>query len=103
MKEETEKDMKKIIDVKLQVIIKKEGNKYIAYSPALDLSTCSEDVEEAKRRFSEAVEIFFEEIGKDGTAVKVLTELGWEKVDGSLKPPTVLQEDKDFKILIDID
>ena len=105
MNEHRGKDMKKIVNVKLQVIVKKEGNKYVVYSPALDLSTCSEDVEDAKRRFSEAVEIFFEEIGKDGTAVEVLKELGWEKDGESLKPPTIFQEDqedKDFKILIDI-
>lgn len=94
--------MKKFFDIKLQVSIIKEGSKYIAYSPSLDLSTCGKDIEEAKKRFGEAVNMFFEETERDGTTVEVLKELGWEKNDGFLKPPVIFQEDKDFKVLIDV-
>ncbi|MCK9577966.1 type II toxin-antitoxin system HicB family antitoxin [bacterium] len=94
--------MKKNFDIKLNVSVLKEGDKYIAYSPALDISTCGKNIKEAKKRFSELVEIFFEETEKNGTTMEVLEGLGWKRDDGSLKSPVVFQEDKDFKILIDV-
>ena len=54
--------------------ILKERKYYIAYSPALDLSTSGKTFEEAKRRFEEVVEIFFEEVLEKGTLDNVLRE-----------------------------
>lgn len=56
-----------------------EGNKVIAYSPAIDLSTCGDTEEQAKQRFAEASEIFFDELVKMGTLEDVLMECGWRK------------------------
>jgi predicted RNase H-like HicB family nuclease len=50
----------------------KEKNTFIAFSPALDLSTCGRTFDEAKKNFSEALEIFFEECLKMGTLLKIL-------------------------------
>jgi hypothetical protein len=74
---------------KVPVIFFKEGNKIIAYSPAIDLSTCGDTEEQASKRFSEAAGIFFNEIIKMGTIDDVLAECGWEKfTDGdSWSPP----------------
>ena len=74
----------------LPVSILREGDSYIAYTPALDLSTVGDSFEEAKKRFEEAVEIFFEEISEKGTLEDVLVELGWEKHDNKLIPPVVV-------------
>jgi hypothetical protein len=63
----------------LPVIFFKEGNKVVAYSPAIDLSTCGATEEQARERFAEASEIFFKEIIKMGTLEEVLTECGWKK------------------------
>ena len=49
--------MVKLQNVKLTVFIFREGDKYIAYTPALDLSTCGDSSEQAKRRFEEIVKI----------------------------------------------
>ncbi len=78
----------------IPVIFFKEGNKVVAYSPALDLSTCGADEKQARKRFAEAVSIFFEEITKMGTIEDVLTECGWEKApaENYWCPPTYKQE-----------
>ncbi len=58
----------------------KEGDTYIAYSPMLDLSTYAGTFEKVQKRFGEAVQIFFEELDKNGTTDEVLTGLGWENI-----------------------
>ena len=44
----------------IPVSILKEDKKYVAYTPALDLSTSGKSYQEVKKRFSEIVNIFFE-------------------------------------------
>lgn len=66
--------------VTLTVTFYREANKFIAYSPALDLSTCGDTQEQAKKRFEEIIQIFLEETGKMGTIEDVLLECGWKKV-----------------------
>jgi hypothetical protein len=61
----------------LPVIFFREGNKVIAYTPALDLSTCGKDLAQAKKRFKEMVDIFFKETED---LEEVLLECGWQKV-----------------------
>ncbi len=83
----------------LPVSIIKEGNSFIAFSPALDLSTVGDTFEEAQKRFEEAVELFFEEITEKGTVEEVLTELGWQKNKQQLVPPQVVStQTKQFSI-----
>ena len=76
----------------LNISFLREGNKFIAYCPALDLSTCGDTYEQAKKRFGEAANIFFEEITKKGTLHKVLFNLGWQQKDSSWSPPIVVAE-----------
>ncbi len=63
----------------LNIVFYREHNKFIAYSPAFDLSTCGDTQEQAKRRFEEMLQIFLEEIGRMGTLEDVLLECGWNK------------------------
>ena len=74
----------------LPVSILREGNNFIAYTPALDLSTVGDTFEEAKKRFEEAVQIFFEEITEKGTTDEALKELGWQKQAKTYIPPVVV-------------
>ena len=91
--------MKKIMFVKLPVSILKEGNRFVVYSPALDLSTSGKTYNEAKKRFAEIVDIFFEEIDKKGSSETVLKELGWKKVQTQWQPPVIIsQESELFKV-----
>ncbi len=71
---------KTFLKVKLPVSIFKEGKHFIAYITALDLSTSGKTYAEVKRRFDEAVKIFFEEVIEKGTFKEVLQELGWRKI-----------------------
>lgn len=81
------------INFKIPVTFFREGDMFIAHSPALDLSTAASDLEGAKRRFGEAALLFFEEIEKMGTTNQVLADLGWQKINKQWKPMTpVLHE-----------
>ena len=54
----------------------KEGDSFIAYSPTLDLSTSGNSFEQARSRFKETANIFFEEVSKKGTLKTTLKNLG---------------------------
>jgi len=82
-----------MLQFNLPVSILREGKKYIAYTPALDLSTSGNTFEQAKKRFDEIVHIFFEEIVKENTTEQVLTELGWQKVNAKWNPPIVISNE----------
>lgn len=71
--------MKKI-GVQLTVAFYKEGNKFIAYCPAFDISTYGDSFEDAKRKFEELTDLFIDETMRMGTLDEVLTGLGWKKV-----------------------
>ena len=73
-------DKKKDIQAKIPVILFEEGDKIVAYSPAIDLSTCGDTEEQARKRFVEAASIFFDELIRMGTMTDVLTECGWHKM-----------------------
>ena len=65
------------------VLFLKENEMFVAYSPALELSTCGKTFEEAQKNFEEALLIFFEECIKDNTLKEILPSPGWkEKKNG---------------------
>ena len=80
------------IATSLPVDFYKEGGHFIAYCPALDISTCGDTFEEAKKNFSELLDAFVTETTKMGTLEAVLLECGWEKVTTTStltwEPPT---------------
>ena len=87
------------IQFSLPVIVMKEASGFVAYSPALDLSTVGETFDKAKVMFEEAVDIFFEEIIEKGTVDRALEELGWQKVNREYIPPVVVgQQPERFSV-----
>ncbi len=83
--------MKQNIDqLKLSLILLKEGKKIVAYSPELDLSTCGNTVKTAKKRFDELLEIFFEELAESNNTANVLLNLGWQQNGNNWVPPKLL-------------
>lgn len=82
--------MKKKFQVNLQVTVLKEDDCFIAYSPALDISTVGDTLEEAQRRFAEAAQLFLEEITLEKKLEEALLELGWQKEQHGLTPPLVV-------------
>lgn len=81
---------KSIQAVNLPVSFLREADQFVAYTPALDLSTSGSTLEEVKKNFAEAVEIFFKEIISMGTLEEVLLDLGWHKEHSNLVPPIVV-------------
>lgn len=81
----------KYVKYNLPVVFFREGKKVIAYTPALDLSTCGNSFDQAKKRFKKMVEMFFEETEN---VEDVLLECGWQKTTPSEHwiPPTYIGE-----------
>lgn len=85
--------MKKFTHINLTINIVKQANRYIAYSPALDLSTSGRSETEARKRFSEAALLFIEELDRAGTLKNVLGELGWRRTQKQWEPPRVVSQE----------
>ena len=85
------------IQFALPVFFFKEGRMFVAYCPMLDLSTCGETFEEARKNAIEVLDIFFEECVKRGTLEKTLAAMGWQKSTSKpprWQPPFVIGEDR---------
>jgi len=92
--------MKKF-NFKIPVTIFKEGNMFVAYTPALDLSTSGKTFAQVKERFAEAITVFFEEIEKMGTKDEVLSSLGWQKTKQEWRPlAPVAHEMQAFQVAV---
>ena len=81
------------LEFKLPVSILREGKRFVAYTPALDLSTSGKSYKEVKERFEEIVNIFFEELIKKGTLEEVLRSLGWKRIQAKWSPPIVISQE----------
>ena len=84
--------MDQTISYGLPVTIFREGDAFVAHTPALDISSVGKNEEEAKRMFSEAVETFFEELIEMNTLDTVLKDLGWTKAHGTFQPPETVRQ-----------
>lgn len=71
--------MKARMQINVPVSYFKEDKSFVAYTPALDLSSAGKTLKEAEKNIAEAVSIFMEEILKQGTLDEVLSSLGWKK------------------------
>ena len=80
----------KDISVNLPVLITKQNKRFVAYTPALDISTSGKSEKEVRNRFTELAHIFLEEIAEAGTADEILSELGWKKIQKKWTPPQVV-------------
>ncbi len=81
-------------DIYFDSLILMEGNVYVSYCPQLDVSSCGDTVEEARRMLKEAVRLFLEEAEKMGTLQTILEEAGYqlESVgnDQEWRPPRIV-------------
>lgn len=84
------------IALNIPVSILKEGNKFVAYTPVLDLSTSGRSIKSVKKHFSEIAEIFFDELLKKGTTDEVLADLGWKKIKKQWTPPKEVEHCHEF-------
>ena len=82
--------MNKNLSFNLPVVITKQNKRFVAYTPALDISTSGKSEKEVRVRFVELANIFLEEIIEAKTIDSVLSELGWEKIQKKWTPPQIV-------------
>jgi len=80
------------LTINLTVSVLREKKRFVAYSPALDLSTSGKSFKEVQSHFTEIVQLFFQEIEAQGTLDEVLENLGWTKVKKEWQPPDVIAD-----------
>ena len=68
---------KSTIKAEVAILIIKETDTYLAFCPALNLSSYGKTEKKALRAFASALNIFFEESDRKGTLEKLLLKLGW--------------------------
>lgn len=66
------------VNVNVQIVLFQEDGMWVAYCPALELSSYGDDQEEAKEAFEEAMKIFLSETNRKGTLERYLLKLGWQ-------------------------
>lgn len=82
--------LKNKLSFNLPVLITKQNKRFVAYTPALDISTSGKSEKDVKARFIELASLFLEEIIEAKTADDVLSELGWKKVQKGWTPPKIV-------------
>jgi len=91
----------KNLSLKLSVLVTKQGKRFVAYTPALDIATSGKSEKDVKVKFEELVNLFLEEITAEGTVDDVLSELGWKKEQKKWTPPRLVSaKSVDFRIPI---
>lgn len=96
------------VDADISLISFKEDGVVIIYAPALDLSACGTDIQDAKKSFAVALEEFFRYTVNKNTLLIELQKLGW-KIKGGKKSPklsspdfsTLLNENKTFEQIVE--
>lgn len=66
------------LNVNVQVALFQEDGIWVAYCPALEVSSYGDDKKEAKKAFEEAMQIFLSETDRKGTLERYLLKLGWQ-------------------------
>ena len=82
--------------VNVEVLLFEEHGSFVAYCPALELSSYGDDKNDAKNAFEEALKIFIDDTSKKGTLEKFLLKLGWQlqqKPKANYQPPQFLLRD----------
>ncbi|MBF0473241.1 MAG: type II toxin-antitoxin system HicB family antitoxin [Nitrospirae bacterium] len=80
-----------MIAIDFDIIVFQEDNTCIAYCPALDVSSCGDTIEDAKKMIKTAVRLFVEESEKMGTLEEILHEANYKKLpSGRWIPPKIV-------------
>ena len=79
-------------DIYFDTLVWQEDNVYVSYCPQLDVSSCGDTLEDARRMLKEAVRLFIEEAEKKGTLQDILEESGYhfEENEQKWQPPKLI-------------
>ena len=80
------------LEIELEIAILKDGDYFVAYCPALELSAYGDTEEAAKESFNVEVSIFLEETRKRGTLERYLLKNGWTLQSQNYKPPETVKK-----------
>jgi len=81
-------------DFSFDTHIFKEAETYVAYVPALDVSSCGATDEEARRNIRDAVRGFLAASADLGTLDEILREAGYEQEGESWRAPEFVSVDR---------
>jgi predicted RNase H-like HicB family nuclease len=81
-------------DFSFDTHIFKEGDTYVAYAPALDVSSCGATDEEARRNIRDAVRGFLAVSAEMGTLDEILREAGYEPDGEGWRAPEFVSLDR---------
>lgn len=70
--------------MKLTEEVWREGNMYVSYCPELDVASCGETVDQARRNLQEVIQINLEETKRMGTLDRFLAEAGLYQEQGDI-------------------
>jgi len=80
-----------MIQIEFDMIVFEEDASYVAYCPELDISSCGNTVEHAKKMLKTAIKLFLEEAEKMGTLEDILEEANYKKdTSGKWLPPKLV-------------
>ena len=65
------------LTIDIEIVIVEEDKYFVAYCPALELSSYGDSKEDALKAFHKEVDIFIKETTKRGTLEKYLLKNGW--------------------------
>lgn len=68
---------KKYVEVQLVVLVLQESNTFIAYCPALNLSTYGDSIADVKEAFDDLITSYLEDCARMGTLDSDLKAHGW--------------------------
>ena len=81
-------------DISYTVHTFKEGETYVAYVPELDLSSCADTNDQARRNIRDAVQGFLETSAEMGTLGEILEESGYAQEGDSWRAPEFVSLDR---------
>jgi predicted unusual protein kinase regulating ubiquinone biosynthesis (AarF/ABC1/UbiB family) len=86
----------KEVTFNLGVTVFRQGDVFVAYTPALDISTYGKSKAEAQKNFEELVDTFFSSFEDSRELGQVLESMGWTKEKTTWQPPKM--EQKTFSV-----
>jgi predicted RNase H-like HicB family nuclease len=87
-------EVHRVSDFSFTAHIFREGAMYVAYVPALDVSSCGATDEEARRNIRDAVRGFLAASADLGTLDEILQEAGYEREGEQWRAPEFVAVDR---------
>ena len=81
-------------DIAFTVHIFREGDTFVAHTPELDVSSCGDTTDEARKNIKDAVRGFLETAEEQGTLPDILEEAGYRKEGDTWRAPDFVSIDR---------